>query len=268
VVQTLTPARRNLKKQFYDAVKSKNFVGDKTAREAAAAHVTAAFRNFAQRFELPVGEEDVLLSRFGSISGIGTADLSSAPIYDTTKDTLTAFFGSHHGRQSVDDIHQSNSQQQMNNMPMEIQESYMAQNSYQGMNETSTRGPFAHQRKQPPSNDFQRTSQDSMVGMVIEDAERMGFSQFDSREDPSENMSATPQLVSQQFVPRQQQQHQQQQQHAPMQLYNQGPPPNGESRRLLEQFNRPPMGNPIRPFSSYSAASGNHGGFTMPGYFG
>lgn len=246
LVQILAPARRDLKKQFHDAVKSKNFVGANATQEAASTHVTAAFRDFAYRFELPVGEDDVLMSRFGSIAAIGTADLSSAPIYDSTKETLSVFFGSR--EQSPDSgFSQSNDDQQTNHLPFDMQDPYSVQPAYQA---TNAGAPTAF--RTPPRDSMAETMS------TVED-ERMNYPQFDTWQQQSQNMSATPQLLAQQFVPRHQQRH-----HS-MQMYNQGPPPNDDSMRM--QFNaRAPMGNPIRPFSSYS--TGTRAGDTEPGYFG
>jgi hypothetical protein len=251
LVQTLTPARRDLKNQFHQSVKTKNFVGDNATQEAAAAHVTCAFRDFGQHFELPVGEDDVLMSRFGSLAGIATADLSSAPIYNSSKEMLTAFFGSTLGMQTQQQpmYTQSNNLPPMNHLPMAMSDPYAAQNSRQVMN-ASRGGPF--QQRQQSSNEYRTPPP---AGMVPAD-ERLDYSQFQSwRDSPQDTVRATPQLVSQQFVPRQQN---------PM--YNHGRPPN-EQRLLQQQFDRPPMGNAIRPFSSYSANSGLGGGDTMRGYF-
>lgn len=260
VVQTLTPARRDLKNQFHQSVMTKNFVGDNATQEAAAAHVTAAFRNFGQHFELPVGEDEVLMSRFGSLAGIATADLSSAPIYNSSKEMLTAFFGSTLGMQTQQPVNsggmytQSSNLPPMNHLPMAMNVPYAAQDSRQVMN-ASRGGPF--QQRQQSSNEYRTPPP---AGMVPAD-ERMDYSQFQAWQDASQEdtVRATPQLVSQQFVPRQQQ-------HAGNPMYNHGRPPN-EQRLLQQQFDRPPMGNAIRPFSSYSANSGHGVGDTMRGYF-
>lgn len=257
VVQTLTPARRDLKKKFHDSVKSKNFVGDNASQQAASNHVTAAFRNFATRFELPVGEDDVLMSRFGSISGVGTADLRPAPIYDSTKDTLTAFFGSlqQNGRQYDGTYPQANQQQSIDDVPMGIQDLY-------GMDAASV-APF--QQQQQLSSEFETPLRDSLQQRAapMDGDERISFAQFDEWHDPSqESVSATPALASQQFVPRQRGLS-----NDSMPVYNQGPPKE-DAKRLLPQFNRPPMGNSIWPYSSYSTASGNGVGETTSRYFG
>ena len=68
-----------------------------TCRPAAAAHVANALRSWADRFELPPGEVDVLMSVLGSLSSIVTADpqqLEQLPLEARTKQLLTAFFGS------------------------------------------------------------------------------------------------------------------------------------------------------------------------------
>ena len=261
VVQALTPASRNLKKQYHHSVKSKNFVGDNTSSSKAAAimHVATAFRNWANRFELPVGEADVLMSRFGSISGIGTAELNAAPLYDSTKDKLHSFFGSHHhGRRQMQEqpVHGGMSHQfknpQETQVPMEMQQIYSVSAPYRGTMNDMSAGQFQPQQL---SYEYQTPPRDSMVGMVPVDEGDMEFSQFETsawQQEPHAGYArATPGLVSGQFVPRQQ--------HAvhPMQIYNpSGPPPvhNNGPRRLLPQFSHP-MGNPIRPFSSYSTAS-------------
>lgn len=241
VVQTLTPARRDLKKQFHDSVKAKNFVGDSPSK-AAAMHVTTAFRNWANRFELPVGESDVLMSRFGTISGIGTADLSAAPLYDRTKDKLHSFFGSH------GDIAQLSNQQQVANVPMGTTQPYSTSTMYQQGGIPT--GMF--QQHYQSSSEYQTPPRDSVMGMVPPEND-MGFSDFAG--EWQDNVKATPQFLSQQFVPRRMQMMDNQ-----VQSHH-----NDGSRRLLSQFNHP-MGNAIRPFSSYSAADDSRAEH-VPGYY-
>jgi hypothetical protein len=64
---------------------------------AAAAHVAEALREWAQSFDLPPGEANVLMSLLGTLGDIVTADdhvLESVPIDDRTKRLLHVFFGS------------------------------------------------------------------------------------------------------------------------------------------------------------------------------
>lgn len=253
-IQTLKPERRDLKRKFYDSVKASHFVGEAATPKVAAMHTANAFRNFASRFELPVGEDDLLMSRLGSICKIGTADLSSLPIYDSTKNKLSQFFGSHHHhhQQQQQLVHgghpqSRNGQRMMNESSLGIQESYPVQDVYGAMN--GAVGPFHNRPYQ--SSAFQSPLRDSVEGMGDQ---RFGYSKLDTFQDPPvcNARRATPQLASQQFVPRQQQQ--QQQQGIPP-LANHQSPQNERPRRLLYQFNRNQMGNPIRPMSAYSSES-------------
>jgi hypothetical protein len=65
---------------------------------SAAKHVAEALRQWGERFDLPPGEADVLMSLLGTLGDIATADdnvLASIPMEDRSKQILHAFFGSH-----------------------------------------------------------------------------------------------------------------------------------------------------------------------------
>lgn len=237
LVQTLTPARRDLKKRFHDSVKTKNFIGEAATPKVAAVHTANAFREFANRFELPVGEDDLLISRLGSISKIGSADLSSQPVYESTKDTLAQFFGGSCYQQLPSVAEGANLQTQN-----EIHDSSMGmmQESYGGQDLYGTVGGAGSFLQQQSSSAYQSPLRDSVE-------ERLGYSQPFQGPPVDNTMRATPQLVNQQFVPRQQQGI------PPMATRGQYERP----RRLLYQSNARQMGNPIRPMSAYSSVSGS-----------
>ncbi len=68
-----------------------------SCRPAAAIHVAEALRSWADRFDLPPGEVNVLMSMMGSLGKIVTADgLDLVPVEERTKRLLRAFFGVSH----------------------------------------------------------------------------------------------------------------------------------------------------------------------------
>jgi hypothetical protein len=65
---------------------------------SAAKHVAEALRQLGERFDMPPGEADVLMSLLGTLGDIATADdnvLANIPMEDRSKQILHAFFGSH-----------------------------------------------------------------------------------------------------------------------------------------------------------------------------
>jgi hypothetical protein len=221
-----------LKKKYHDSIKTNNFIGDSATPQVVATHTARAFSDFCTRFELPVGEDELLMSRLGSISKIGTANLSSLPIYDSTKDTLAAFFGSQQQQRPITHGGRNRQPVMMNDGMM--QESYESHDFYRDMN-----GSFHHRHEEPP---FASPLRDSVANAEMPNE----YSQFDNFQS---TMRATPHLVNQQFVPRQQ--------GVPassMAIAN-PPGPAQKPRRLLYQTNQYQMGNAIRPMSAYSSVS-------------
>lgn len=101
LLDSLKPARRALKEQYFDQMRAKYFLPDSETGEppipnGAVSHVAGEFRALAERFGFPPGEADIIMSSLGSISNIAKADLSdsSMPIDETSKHILNQFFGS------------------------------------------------------------------------------------------------------------------------------------------------------------------------------
>lgn len=172
------------------------------------------------------------MSRLGSISKIGTANLSSLPIYDSTKDTLATFFGSQQQQRPITHGGRYRQPVMMNDGMM--QESYESQDFYRAMNRS-----FHHRHEEPP---FASPLRDSVANAEMPNE----YSQFDNFQS---TMRATPQLVNHQVVPRQQ--------GIPASRMAMANPrgPAQKPRRLLYQTNQYQMGNAIRPMSAYSSVS-------------
>lgn len=65
-----------------------------SCRHTAAIHIAEALRSWADRFDMPPGEVNVLMSMMGSLEKIVTADgLDMIPVEERTKRLLRAFFG-------------------------------------------------------------------------------------------------------------------------------------------------------------------------------
>jgi hypothetical protein len=102
-VETLKPAKRNRKAQYFLQQRQKWFIdtggGSNNARAPdnyAVALATGTFREWATN-KLPEGEADVVLSLLGTLKAIVTAnDLSfeNVPINVRSQHTLQSFFGS------------------------------------------------------------------------------------------------------------------------------------------------------------------------------
>ena len=234
----LKPNRRDLKKQYLDSIQTNNFIGDSATPQVVATHTARAFSNFCTRFELPVGEDELLMNRLGSISNIGTANLSSLPIYDSTKETLATFYGSQQQQQQRPVTHGGMNRQSGMMNDERMQESYESQDFYS----RAPNGPFHHNRRrqEPP---FQSPLRDSIANADIMPND---YSQLENIQG---GMRATPQLVNQQFIPRQQQYGIP----APRMGATANPHAGQKPRRLLYQTNHPQMGNAIRPMSAYSS---------------
>uniref|UniRef100_A0A6U2M2T7 Uncharacterized protein n=1 Tax=Leptocylindrus danicus TaxID=163516 RepID=A0A6U2M2T7_9STRA len=101
VLESIRPERIERQKKYFAAEAKKSGLPDaetgEVISEAALAEQTViAFRKWARRYEIPEGDEGVLLSVLGSISNIAQASwdtLSATPIDDLTRDVILAFFG-------------------------------------------------------------------------------------------------------------------------------------------------------------------------------
>ena len=96
--------KRELRERYFESQGKRYFLPleggtfiPKTSAPAAAAHLAVAFRSWAERFDLPTGEADVLMSLLGTLGNIASADdeiLDGVPIEERSKRALHAFFGS------------------------------------------------------------------------------------------------------------------------------------------------------------------------------
>jgi hypothetical protein len=110
-------ATENKKRMYFEKQHQKYFLPKPrhipaTSRPAATKYVADAFWLWADRFELPEGEADVIMSLLGSMQAIGTADkkvLRSVPIDSRSKKYLLQFFGS----MSEDEVSQYDAQQEI-----------------------------------------------------------------------------------------------------------------------------------------------------------
>lgn len=261
VVQSLTPERRELKRQFCENIQSRNFVDTNKDAETAAWYVTRSFRAWAERFELSTGAADVLMGRLNSLGRIASADrnmLDGIPaLEESSKATLQEFFGSGPCISQPRTAQPNSTRAQEIHLKPPPRCGVMNVPAYQTPQETHLTPPRYENNARAP---FQTPPQDSIVGMM-QSEESMGFSQFGGWEEP-----ATPQLLSQQYMPMS---------GNPM---HRGPvyrpimsPPNVASQRPLLTFNRQMssrngrMGNRVRPMSTYSVASE---GYPSQGYYG
>ncbi|KAL7564128.1 hypothetical protein ACA910_021103 [Epithemia clementina (nom. ined.)] len=67
-------------------------VNDHQKTQYASNHVRQVFANWARRFELPVGEEDVLMEMLGNLQTIASLKHQDVPIEDRTRQMLNSFF--------------------------------------------------------------------------------------------------------------------------------------------------------------------------------
>jgi len=96
------PTKRGLRREFTQRQRSNIFLPDVSTGLAhsntdgrAASWAATAFRQWAERFDLPQGEADVLMSVMGSMENIVAGDggaLARAPVEDRTVDILSMFF--------------------------------------------------------------------------------------------------------------------------------------------------------------------------------
>ena len=101
IVRSIEPAKVALQKRFFDERAKQNGLpnaetGAVQSEKHLAMHTCSAIRNWARRFEIAQGDEDVLMSIVGSVLRISSADyelLSNTPIDEKTANTVLAFFG-------------------------------------------------------------------------------------------------------------------------------------------------------------------------------
>ena len=101
ITRSIEPEKVLLQKKFFDE-RAKQYglpdvdTGAIQSEMHLAMHTCTAIRNWAKRFEIERGDEDVLMSLVGTVLGISSADqevLSNTPIDDKTMDIVLAFFG-------------------------------------------------------------------------------------------------------------------------------------------------------------------------------
>ena len=105
LADSMSPAKRQLKQEFFQRQRQAYFLPsesgggrmDPSLDPQAASYVASAIREWADVFELPAGEADVLMGILGSLGAIATANdeqLARVPVEDRTKAILHMFFGS------------------------------------------------------------------------------------------------------------------------------------------------------------------------------
>jgi hypothetical protein len=107
IADAMAPAKRALRREFVERQLLACFLPDDAsgfphpnADGQAAMNGASAFREWAELFELPPGEADVLMSIMGTLENIVTGDyqaLTRAPLEDRSKEILHGFFESQAG---------------------------------------------------------------------------------------------------------------------------------------------------------------------------
>ena len=101
VIRSIQPNKAVLQQRFFHE-RAKEYglpdaeTGVVPSQEHLAIHTCQAMRKWARRFDIPRGDEDVLMSLLGTVLGISSADsdlLDTIPIDDITKDIVLTFFG-------------------------------------------------------------------------------------------------------------------------------------------------------------------------------
>mmetsp|Transcript_46963 Transcript_46963/g.98525 ORF Transcript_46963/g.98525 Transcript_46963/m.98525 type:complete len:455 (+) Transcript_46963:83-1447(+) len=99
LVQALTPEKREKRKKYFAQIASKNYFpseGSQPTKEAVANHVTKIFNDWAERFEMPNGDSNVILSMLGSLGNVAAANkgtMDEVPIRNDSKELISRFFG-------------------------------------------------------------------------------------------------------------------------------------------------------------------------------
>ena len=84
---------------------------DQQRNRYSSNHVRHAFSNWAHRFELPMGEEDVLMEMLGSLQSIATVQDDGVPMEDRTRQLLQSFFDLPESKETVSSINDTTAQQ-------------------------------------------------------------------------------------------------------------------------------------------------------------
>jgi hypothetical protein len=101
IVESSKPEKREKKQKYYETEAARNFLidpnsGQPPTQQTIPPHTADAFGTWADRFELPQGESDILLRYFRSLQGVISADASAlkdVPILDSSKEAVLRFFG-------------------------------------------------------------------------------------------------------------------------------------------------------------------------------
>jgi hypothetical protein len=111
IADAMVPAKRALRREFVERQRLAYFLPEDAsgfphpnADSRAASHAATAFREWAQLFEFPAGEADVLLSIMGTLENVVTGNgqsLAIAPVEDRSKEMLHAFFESQAGGTTI-----------------------------------------------------------------------------------------------------------------------------------------------------------------------
>ncbi|KAL7519323.1 hypothetical protein ACHAWX_004790 [Stephanocyclus meneghinianus] len=102
ILQSLSPEKREKKRQYFAQIANQNYLpnkenGNDPTNESIANHVSKTFHEWAERFEMPQGDSNVLLNFMGTLGDVITADakaLDDVPIRNATKEIVSLFFGS------------------------------------------------------------------------------------------------------------------------------------------------------------------------------
>jgi hypothetical protein len=107
IADAMVPAKRALRREFVERQRLAYFLPDDAsgfphpnADGRAASHAATAFREWAQQFEFPAGEADVLMRFMGTLENVVTGNdqsLAIAPVEERSKEMLHAFFESQAG---------------------------------------------------------------------------------------------------------------------------------------------------------------------------
>jgi hypothetical protein len=111
IADAMLPAKRALRREFVERQRLAYFLPQDvsgfphpSADSRAASHAATAFREWAQQFEFPAGEADVLLSLLGTLENVVTGNdqsLAIAPVEARSKEMLHAFFESQAGGTTI-----------------------------------------------------------------------------------------------------------------------------------------------------------------------
>ena len=108
----LKPEKRALKDQYFEQMKTKYFIPHHDTNippslDAASKHVKHEFLKWAEIYELPAGEADVLVFHLGTLGAITSAShvvLENVPVDGDTKQLFHNFFGSEGSHEMEDKL--------------------------------------------------------------------------------------------------------------------------------------------------------------------